>query len=92
MEVCKVAILYYALYHDHAYFLLQDVLLKVKCTLNVVLHVPQLEMSQMHEFALYSVWQDVNAPMVLYLMKKITSVSKLTNAVRLELAYVIYTN
>ena len=92
MEVCKVAILCYALYHDHAYFLLQDVLLKVKCTLNVVLHVPQLEMSQMHEFSLYSVWQDVNAPMVLYLMKKITSVSKLTNAVRLELAYVIYTN
>ena len=63
-------------------FLSQDALLKVKCTLNVVLHVPQLAVKGIQDLAPYNVWQDVSAPMIPYLMKKATNVSQLTNAVR----------
>ena len=66
----------------YSIFLSQDALLKVKCTLNVVPHVPQLAGKGIQDLAPYSVWQDVNAPMILYLMKKTTNVSQLTNAVR----------
>ena len=68
------------LYHEHEYF---SHPLKVKCTLNVVLHVFQLAVKEIQDLAPYSVWQDVNAPMILYLMKKATNVSQLTDAVRL---------